>query len=594
MLWRRRGTTTRRQSPVRRSPGLPVSLLLVAVLAWASVASAQPDPAAQPQPLLPATSGDPSTFPETGYRVRNSAFLSYFLRRGGVPTFGYPVSNDFTLLGRRVQVFQRHVLVFQVDGTVSTLPLLAPDVLPLSRVNGSALPPEAPDLRAELEALPASADASFPDAALALLEQSAPESWNGFPVGFATAVRATASCADLVPDGSPCDERTAALTGIDVWGLPTSRPAFDPLNQDVIFLRLQKGVLQYTISTGRTEGLLLGDLLKQVLVGADLPADVQARVGASPLRAQYAPGRPASVARPAELAASDLSGAFGVEVLARPVLAVPPPDATTLPATATPGPAPAATTATGTPDAAAGAAFVAPPADRCWGDEQMVFVPPRPYAGTDLTITITTRQRHNKDLVRLTGPIKTSAQLERPVSDGWQYEWTVSPAVEGWYEFSFWVEGVRKCITSGFNALPAFGATAVPTATREPTLTATPTSTPEPTSTATPTATPTAPPVTVASFSPSTGTAVDPTAGAGCGELLTISGTNFGSSQSQYDGTIYFATRPVTIVSWRDTSVSFFVPSGLAAGTSYPVTMATSGGAPVITTYRLRASSSGC
>ena len=59
---------------------------------------------------------DPRYFSQTGYRIDNDAFWNFFQGRGGVPTFGYPVSRQFKLVGFQVQIFQRLVMQLQADG----------------------------------------------------------------------------------------------------------------------------------------------------------------------------------------------------------------------------------------------------------------------------------------------------------------------------------------------------------------------------------------------------------------------------------------------------------------------------------------------
>ena len=44
-------------------------------------------------------------FPETGFAVADGPIGSYFAARGGVRTFGPPISNAFPLLGSTVQIF---------------------------------------------------------------------------------------------------------------------------------------------------------------------------------------------------------------------------------------------------------------------------------------------------------------------------------------------------------------------------------------------------------------------------------------------------------------------------------------------------------
>lgn len=70
-------------------------------------------------------------------------------------------------------------------------------------------------------------------------------------------------------------------------------------------------------STGLTQGLLLADYLKAVLLGplapaygASLPADLAAQAAGSRFFAQYCPGAPDWLCRPAELPGTDLTFAF--------------------------------------------------------------------------------------------------------------------------------------------------------------------------------------------------------------------------------------------------------------------------------------------
>src|SRR6185503_15812261 len=97
---------------------LGVALTFGGILGHSSLATAQP--------VSPAN--DPSFFPATGYRIASPAILDYFQHRGGVRTFGYPVSNEFPLAGKRVQIFQRQALAVTQDGAVEPLPILAPEI----------------------------------------------------------------------------------------------------------------------------------------------------------------------------------------------------------------------------------------------------------------------------------------------------------------------------------------------------------------------------------------------------------------------------------------------------------------------------------
>src|SRR5262252_4470755 len=106
--------------------------LAAAVLVGATLFAGNPTAAAQ--------AADPRFFSQTGYRVDMDPFWSFFQARGGVPTFGYPVSRAFKLDGFPVQIFQRVVVQLQPDGSVATLNLLDAGVLPYTRINGSAFP----------------------------------------------------------------------------------------------------------------------------------------------------------------------------------------------------------------------------------------------------------------------------------------------------------------------------------------------------------------------------------------------------------------------------------------------------------------------
>src|SRR2546428_7742062 len=104
-LWR----AVRRIREWSLTAGLGVSLVLGGLLGHSSLATAQP--------VGPAN--DPAFFAATGYRIGSPTALSYFQQRGGVRTFGYPVSDEFPLLGKRVQIFQRQMLEIGQDGSVA-------------------------------------------------------------------------------------------------------------------------------------------------------------------------------------------------------------------------------------------------------------------------------------------------------------------------------------------------------------------------------------------------------------------------------------------------------------------------------------------
>jgi hypothetical protein len=68
--------------------------------------------------------------------------------------------------------------------------------------------------------------------------------------------------------------------------------------------------MHYDAATGLARGLLLGDYLKAVIIGRDLPDDLRAEAAGGRLFGQYCPGAASWVCRPDQLPATDLTQAF--------------------------------------------------------------------------------------------------------------------------------------------------------------------------------------------------------------------------------------------------------------------------------------------
>ncbi len=83
-------------------------------------------------------------FTETGFCIAAPDFQQYFHLRGGVSTFGYPVSRELTLLGFRVQFFQGHILQRLADGRITTMNLLGPGLMPATHIDGATFPASDP------------------------------------------------------------------------------------------------------------------------------------------------------------------------------------------------------------------------------------------------------------------------------------------------------------------------------------------------------------------------------------------------------------------------------------------------------------------
>jgi hypothetical protein len=59
------------------------------------------------------------------------------------------------------------------------------------------------------------------------------------------------------------------LMDLELWGAPTSKPARDPHDPNFIYQRFQRGIMHYDKGCSCTQGLLLADYFKALLVGQD-------------------------------------------------------------------------------------------------------------------------------------------------------------------------------------------------------------------------------------------------------------------------------------------------------------------------------------
>ena len=257
-------------------------------------------------PSVGAQASDPRFFSQTGYRVDLDPFWGFFQARGGVNTFGYPVSRSFKLDGFPVQIFQRIVLQLQPDGSVATLNLLDPGLMPYTHINGSTFP--APD-PAIVSQTPTVTDPDYATKIVQFAQDNAPDVVDGNNVNFFQTFSSTVTYDEAFPNADG-PQSLVPLFNLQIWGAPTSKPAVDPNNHNFIYLRFQRGIMHYDKSCDCTQGLLLADYLKSILTGQNLPADLDAQARSSKYYKQYAPGQPLSLARPQELVGSDLTNAF--------------------------------------------------------------------------------------------------------------------------------------------------------------------------------------------------------------------------------------------------------------------------------------------
>ena len=245
-------------------------------------------------------------YPQTGYTIADGAFWDYFRQRGGLRTFGYPVSNPFVLSGFRVQIFQREILQQQPDGSVTMMNILDEGLMPYTRINGSTFPAADPEVLARQPQVGAP---DYHVKALQFVKDYAPDMWQGLKVNFYQTFANSVRAQEAFPDGRV---NPGLLLGfnLEIWGLPTSKPAFDPANAGFVYLRFQRGIMHFDTSTGTTQGLLLADYVKSILTLRTLPPDLDSQARGSPLYGQFDPRMVSSVKQPRDLPASDLSDAF--------------------------------------------------------------------------------------------------------------------------------------------------------------------------------------------------------------------------------------------------------------------------------------------
>ena len=227
---------------------------------------------------------DSRYFSETGFRIDNDRIWDYFSKRNGKRNFGLPTSRTFQFMGAPTQFFQRHVL--QVQGnSVKTLNLLEEGLLPYTTISGSTFPSVDESV---VSAAPKAGSATYTEDVATYLDKYAPNTWEGEPVKFSETFSNSVTLADAFPDGGG-NAGLLMLLNLEIWGLPTSKPARDPGNNNFVFLRFQRGVMHYDGSCKCTQALLLADALKAVITNQNLPADLGAQAADSPLFGQYDP-----------------------------------------------------------------------------------------------------------------------------------------------------------------------------------------------------------------------------------------------------------------------------------------------------------------
>ena len=241
-------------------------------------------------------------FAQTGFSVDNSAIWDYFSHRGGVATFGYPVSETFNFEGFTVQFFQRRIIQLDQNGSPRLLNDLDPGLMPYTVFNGATIPASDPTL---LSSAPAPSDQA---ATLAFVKGNAPDVFDGLPVTFYETFQNTVSLSTAFSSGG--DAGLLPGFNLELWGIPTSRPAYDPNNHNFVYLRFQRGIMMFDTSCSCTQAILIADYLKSILTNQNIPADLAAEAKSSPLFGEYLAGAPNGVRDSNALPNTNLTTAF--------------------------------------------------------------------------------------------------------------------------------------------------------------------------------------------------------------------------------------------------------------------------------------------
>jgi hypothetical protein len=201
--------------------------------------------------LALAQSDQSRVFGDTGYTIADDAIWSFFNQYGGASMFGEPISREFTLLDKPVQLFQNAALQVQPDGSVQAMQLTDPGLVSATQLDGLTVP--AAD--AAVAFVTPTPDQPNSGARVQVFVQNiVPDSWNGQPVQFLSTFNS---------DG-----------GTSVLGLPTSSPKADPGHPSFVYQRFQSGILFYDASAGTTQQLPLGEYLKALVTSGKLSADL--------------------------------------------------------------------------------------------------------------------------------------------------------------------------------------------------------------------------------------------------------------------------------------------------------------------------------
>ncbi len=271
-----------------------------------TISGVTPPPATRTPPVAQPAPHDARYFFESGFRIDDDRIWKYFNERGGVRNFGYPISRTFPFLGFTTQFFQRQLVQIGPDGNPRLMNLLDPGLMPVDHINGSTFPSYDPNV---VSGAPAVGSPGYDTAVIAFVQAHAPQTVNGKPTNFWSTFNNSVTCQDAFPN-QPCQQNLLPGLNLEIWGIPTSNPQADPNNPNFIYLRFQRGIMHYDATCNCTQGILLASYLRDVIIGQNLPPDLDAEMKNSPYYKQYNNNLDRGLNRPQDLPGTDLTNAF--------------------------------------------------------------------------------------------------------------------------------------------------------------------------------------------------------------------------------------------------------------------------------------------
>src|SRR5215213_301095 len=181
-----------RSSQARVALGLVSRLMVLLAVVWAFAGPVNRHAMVAGAAVLPPAESS-TVYQDAGFAVADGPIGSYFAARGGVRTFGPPVSNAFPLMGEQVQIFRDFALKLDANGSVSTVNLFGMGGIPFRNVGGRIIP----DIdQALVSSAPVPGTPNYEARVLEFIRTNAPDQWEGKAVGFSKAFAGTVQYED--------------------------------------------------------------------------------------------------------------------------------------------------------------------------------------------------------------------------------------------------------------------------------------------------------------------------------------------------------------------------------------------------------------